>query len=447
MNPAKLPLAEIVERCEHLLRLSPADATIISWIESSANLAIESTRSRRAEATASRMVVVRVREGRRTGLARCAASDVGELQLTLRQALAVARAASISPEWEWPRGSEEAVSQTTLDGLHDAEVAELAPPATLARLQQLADRQSTLRCSWSELHLVIAATGRPIRAARATEISLEARTGRRPGSGFAAASSRTLRGLAFDKLVANAQALQATEITEEVPNPAAPAVLAPEAAVALLELVAREVFSGRRFVAGQGPLADPAERRPLSPLVRLVDEPGDELTLGFPFDYDGLLKRRRELVHDGELAGPVLDLELAARCGRLSTGHGVAGEDAVPGHPQWIPGEASEEDLLRRSPGGIRVGSIENLRCLPGPGLPFRGVARSVRRIGPNGKLEAALPPLIWTGKLLDLLAAVDGAAGDRKLWIPGLHRSPAVAPALRLAAVGELQPSREGRG
>ena len=447
MNSGKLPLAEIVARSEHLLRLSPADATIVSWIENAANLAMESTRSRRAEATATRIVVLRVREGRRTGLARCEANDVGELQATLRQALAMARGASISPEWEWPRGSEEPVSSPTLDGLHDAEVAELAPPAALAALQKLSDRQSTLRCSWSELQLVVAATGRPTRAARATEISLEARTGRRPGSGFAAASSRTLRDLALAELVARAQALQATEISEAVPDPAAPAVLAPEAAVALLELVAREVFSGRRFVAGQGPLADPAERRTLSPLVRLVDEPGEALTLGFPFDYDGLLKRRRELVHDGELAGPVLDLELAARCGRLSTGHSSAGEDAIPGHPQWLAGEEGEDDLLRRSPGGIRIGSIENLRCLPGPGLPFRGVARSVRRIGEGGRLEAALPPLIWTGKLLDLLAAVDGAGRERKLWIPGLNRAPAVAPALRLAAVGALQPSREARG
>jgi predicted Zn-dependent protease len=393
------------------------------------------------------VVVVRVREGRRTGLARSEARDVGELQATLRQALAVARAATISPEWEWPRGSEEPVPEPTLAGLHDPEVAALAPAEALQRLQKLSDRQSALRCSWSERNLAVAATGRPTRAASATEISLEARTGRRPGSGFAAASSRSLRGLAIEQLVAKSQSLQAGEITEEVPTPDAPAVLAPEAAVAVLELVAREVFSGRRFVAGQGPLADPAERRTLSPLVRLVDEPGEALALGFPFDYEGLLKRRRELVHDGELAGPVLDLELAARCGRISTGHAVAGEDAIPGHPQWLPGEETEADLLRRSEGGIRIGSIEILRCLPGPGLPFRGVARSVRRLGAEGRLEAALPPLIWTGKLLELLAAVDGAARERTLWIPGTHRSPALAPALRLTAVGTLSPSREVRG
>jgi hypothetical protein len=161
VNPGKLSLAEIVERSEHLLRLSPADATIVSWIESASNLAMESTRSRRADAAAARVVVVRVREGRRTGLARGEASDVGELQATLRQALAMARGASISPDWEWPRGSEEAVAPAILDGLHDAEVAELAPPAALQRLQKLSDRQSTLRCTWSELQLVVAATARP----------------------------------------------------------------------------------------------------------------------------------------------------------------------------------------------------------------------------------------------------------------------------------------------
>ncbi len=437
-------LAEIVERSEHLLRLSPADATIVSWIESSSSSAVESARSRRAEAAATRTVVVRVREGRRTGLARSEASDVGELQATLRQALAGARAASISPDWEWPRGSEEPISDQARSPLLDPEVALLAPPAALQRLQQLSDRRSSLRCHWSEHELVVAASGRPTRAASASEISLEARTGRRPGSGFAAASSRFLSALAIEELVARAQALQATAISEELPEPSAPAVLAAEAAVALLELVAREVFSGRRFVAGQGPLADPAQRRGLAPGVRLVDEPGDSAALGFPFDLDGVLKRRRDLVQNGELGGPVLDLELAARCGRLSTGHGVAGEDAIPGHPQWLAGEEEEVELLRRAQGGIRIGSIENLRCLPGPGLPFSGVARSVRRIGEGGALGAALPPLIWTGRLLDLLGAVDGVGRQRVLWIPGPQRSPALAPAVRVSRVGELRPSRE---
>jgi predicted Zn-dependent protease len=444
----KLPLADLVARSEHLLRLSPADATIVTWLESSTSQAVESARSRRADSAASRTVVVRVREGRRTGLARSEACDVGELQATLRQALAVARGASISPDWEWPRGSEEAIPKEALAPLHDPEVAGLAPPAALQKLQQLlSDRRSTLRCHWSEHDLVVAATGRPTRAASATDISLEARTGRRPGSGFAAASSRSLAALAMERLVSRAQALQAGEISEALPEPAAPAVLAPEAAIALLELVAREVFSGRRFVAGQGPLADPAERRKLAPGVRLVDEPGEALALGFPFDFDGILKRRRELVHDGELAGPALDLELAARCGRLSTGHGVAREDASPGHPQWLSGEEEEADLLRRSPGGIRIGSIEGLRCLPGPGLPFSGTARSVRQIGPGGALEAALPPLVWSGKLLELLAGIDGVGNRRILWIPGPHRAPAVAPALRVSSVGELAISHEARG
>ena len=88
--------------------------------------------------------------------------------------------------------------------------------------------------------------------------------------------------------------------------------------------------------------------------------------LRIPFDYDGVLKRRRELVHDGELAGPVLDLELAARCGRLSTGHGVAGEDATPGHQQWLAGEETEADLLRaiadRFPQVILITHLEGMR-------------------------------------------------------------------------------------
>ena len=332
MNPGKLSLAEIVERSEHLLRLSPADATIVSWIETSSNLANESARSRRAEASASRVVVVRVREGRRTGLARSEASDVGELQATLRQALAVARGASISPDWEWPRGSEEPVPPAAAGGAPRRRDGG-ARPSGRRSSGCSSSPTSARRCaapgrsaiwSWRRPGGRSGPPARPRSASRRAPAGDPARASRRRRAARSARSRSK-------QLIARAQGLQATEISEAVPEPGAPAVLAPEAAVALLELVAREVFSGRRFLAGQGPLADPSERRPLSAVVRLVDEPGEAMALGFPFDYDGVLKRRRELVHDGELGGPVLDLELAARCGRQSTGHGVAGEDAISG--------------------------------------------------------------------------------------------------------------------
>ena len=442
MERAALPLAEITERAERLVRISPADSTIVTWLEGRRSSVVESARSRRADEAPFRTVVVRVREGRRTGLARAEAGTRGELEATLRQALAVARAATISSDWVWPA---EGAAPALNGGLCDPELAALAPAAMQTRLAALADKRTTLRAAWSESRVAVAATGRPTRAAAATELALEARTGRRPGSGFAAGAARRLEGLPWSGLLERARALEAGEITEELPAAGSPAVLSPETAAVLVESLARELFSGRRFLAGEGPLADPSERRHLPDWFHLADDPLDPAAIPFPFDLDGVLTHRRELVREGELAGPALDIELASRCGRTSTAQGLASDDAFPCHPQLGAGELEERELLARAAGGIRIGSVEGFRCFTGPGLPFAATARSVRRIGDGGALGAALPPLTWRGRLLDLWTHVEGLGRERAVWEPqalvtGFGAT--VAPAVLLSDAGELGPS-----
>lgn len=213
----------------------------------------------------------------------------------------------------------------------------------------------------------------------------------------------------------------------------------------LVESLARELFSGRRFLAGEGPLADPTERRHLPEWFHLADDPLDATALPFPFDLDGVLCHRRELVKEGELAGPALDLELASRCGRISTAQGLASDDAFPCHPRLDAGEYPESELLARAAGGLRIGSVEGFRCFTGPGLPFTATARSVRRIGPGGALEEALPPLVWRGRLLDLWTKVEGLGRELTVWEPQALVSglgSAVAPAVLLSDAGDLAAS-----
>jgi predicted Zn-dependent protease len=438
-----LPLAEITERAERLVRVSPADSTIVTWLEGNNGHALESVRSRRADEAPFRTVIVRVREGRRSGLARAEAGTRGELEATLRQALVVARAASISSDWVWPA---EGTAPTLNGALHDPAIGALTPASVQSWLGEIGDRRTTLRAAWSESRVAVAATGRPTRAAAATELALEARTGRRPGSGFAAGASRTFAGMPRDVLLDRARALEAESVSEEIPAAGAPAVLSPETAAVLVESLTRELFSGRRFLAGEGPLADPSERRHLPDWLHLTDDPLDPRAIPFPFDLDGVLSHRRELVKEGELAGPALDLELASRCGRVSTAQGLASDDAFPCHPQLGAGEHDERELLARAAGGVRIGSVEVFRCFTGPGLPFTATARSVRRIVDGGALGAALPPLVWRGRLLDLWTKVEGLGRDRAVWEPqalvtGFGAT--VAPAVLLRDPGELAVAR----
>ncbi|MEZ5313520.1 MAG: metallopeptidase TldD-related protein [Thermoanaerobaculia bacterium] len=369
MEREPLPIAEIAERCERLVRVSPADATIVTWLEGSRHQVVESQRGRRAGSESFRTVILRVRSGRRTGLARAEAGSRGELEGALRQALSVAHAAPISSEWAWPPEERVTADETSL---RDPELAALTPAQFQERLKGMAANRVSVRSTWTDSRLLIAASGRPTRRVAFTDIVAELRSGRRPGSGFAAGTARTLARLDLDGLRDRAQALEAKAVTEELPAAGTPAVLAPEAAAALVDSLARELFSGRRFLNGEGPLANPAERRQFPGWFHLADDPTAGDALPFPFDLDGIVRHRRELVRDGELAGPALDLELASRCGRVSTAQGLASDDAFPCHPRLGVGEHDESELLGRADGGIRSDRSKGSAASPAPGCRSR---------------------------------------------------------------------------
>ncbi len=439
VETALLPLEEIAARAERLVALSPADQTHVLWSEGTRASVIESARVRRLDSGRPSTVRIRVRTCGRTGVARAESGEVGELQQALRAALADARCQPPSPDWDLASTAGETPG---LGGLHDPEIAALEPPAAQAYLRGLVARNATLRLRWSERRLVIASTFHPTRAVALTTISLEARTGRRPGSGFAAATARSLRALDAPALLDRARSLEAESVDQALPAGSLPLLLGPEAAAVLIDAFARNVLSGasrirRQTAAGPGPW-------PISEALTLVDDPLHPIGAPLPFDLDGAPKRRRIFVEKGRSRGSAFDLELAGVAGERPTGHGLGGDDAWPTHLEVTPGPEAESELRRRTAGGLRLGALEELAIEPEGALGIRATVRSVRRIEADGSLGVALPPMIWTTALGAALASVVATGREIVAWMPRDSDLGAVrAVALCLAPIGSLAARR----
>jgi len=436
VDVAALPLEEIVTRAERLVALSPADQTQVLWSEGRLASVLEGARVRRVESGRPNSVRVRVRAFGRTGVARAESAEVGELQQALRAAMADARCRDASPDWDLAATGGETVP---IEGLHDPELAALEPPAAQEMLRNLAPRNATLRLRWSERRLAVISSFHPARAAALTTVSLAARTGRRPGSGFAAATARSLQALAAPSLIERARSLEAGAVERTDVESPAHLVLSPEATATLIDAFARQVLSGgsrlrrRSEETGSGPW-------PISESITLVDEPLQAWGAPLPFDLDGMPKRRRIFVEAGRPRGAAFDLELAAAAGERPTGHGLGGDDAWPTHLEVVAGAETEEELRRRSGGGLRIGSLEDLSLDPTGSLELRATARSLRRIGAAGELGDALPPMSWTAHLAEVLARVSGVGRERVSWMPRDSDLGAVrAVPLRLEGCGSL--------
>ena len=188
-------------------------------------------------------------------------------------------------------------------------------------------------------------------AARATAVSLDVARPRRPGAGRAAGAARSLAALSPREIVERARLREGPAEVAAAPNGAAPLLLAPEAAAALVALLNRLAFSSTAFRDGTSLLCDGAHRlghQIFQRSISLRDDGTDTSGLPFPFDLAGALKLPVDLIADGVALGPALDHRLALELGRAPTPHVVSPGEAIASNLFLLPGERGDGELAQQ---------------------------------------------------------------------------------------------------
>src|SRR5258708_5942792 len=139
----------------------------------------------------------------------------------------------------------------------------------------------------------------------------ETNRNRRPGTGRAAAPSRSLAGLDSQKVFARAR--RRSGPPEVVRPPAGPAalVLSQEATAALLEVLNRQAFTSESFHSGVSFLRESLGQPVFHSAVNLRDDAADPRGLPFPFDLLGAACRPLELVTRGVALNLAIDDRLS----------------------------------------------------------------------------------------------------------------------------------------
>ncbi|HEV7784747.1 MAG TPA: metallopeptidase TldD-related protein [Thermoanaerobaculia bacterium] len=434
------PLAEIVPRLDRLIAGSPADETEISWLEVRRGQESNGKRRRDTYELHERTVLFRVRESGRTGLHRTSVSTLSDLENALRDALAQARLTPPSPDPIPIPGSDAEVAAAELLGVCDPELARMTPARARDLLQRLAGKSETARIGWSEGRIAVANSRGLRRAADVTSGWMEVICARQPGAGRAAAASRSLSGLDPQKVFERARRRSGPPEVVRPPEGPAPMALSQEATAALLEVLNRQAFTSESFHSGVSFLRESLGQPVFHAAVNLRDDATDPRGLPFPFDLLGAACRPLELVTRGVALNLAIDDRLSRALDLPPTAQRVAPDEAVPAHLFLLPGEASEEELLRAADGGVWVAGLEPLEAFDPHALRFRAVARGVRQID-GGALGRSLPDLVWEDDLKRVLSQVLAVGSD---LVPiatgaGLFRA-TTAPMLAVAGAGGLR-------
>ncbi len=427
-----IPFDRVSSTFEQVLAASPADETELVWFERKHG-SVASNGDRESFLERPRLtVLVRVIEAGRQGWHRTDCANASELESGLRQALALAKVQ--------PRAKKRPVLPTDKRELRfsgkllDSEISRLDVRSARALVDDWCGRGLSGRLDWSETRLAIFNSHGLRRSAATSELTFEASCGNGAGSGRAAGSARSLAALDPGSICDRARCCRAEGAAGELPAGPVPVLLAPEATIALLNVLNTFALAGRAYLDGTSFLVRHRNVQVFDRAFNLRDDGHRVPGVPFPFDLEGTPKTALDLIVDGQPSTVALTQFQGAEAGMRPTAQAVGGQDALFGNLFLLPGEATDDDLLAAADGGIRIGWLDRPECYEPTQLRIRARARCVRRIV-DGRLGSALPDFVWEESLLRALARL--RAIGREVVVRAVPTTPLgaiAAPAVVLA-------------
>lgn len=254
-----------------------------------------------------------------------------------------------------------------------------------------------------------------------------AMNGRR--SGFATRMARGAAGVRVRELGSEATETcdRLAERNAELPPGRYDVILEPAALAEAFEWLNMIAFSGQAFEDGSSFFVGKLGQKILGENVTLVDDPLDPGFLPFPFDLEGMPKRRVPLIENGVPGTPALDTIAAGRLGLAPTASAVSLEAAEHGmalHLSLSGGESSREKMIASTGRGIWVTRFNYVNGLLDPKTALMtGMTRDGTFLVEDGKVTARLPNLRWTQSMVEALGNVEALSKERRIvgtwWNP----------------------------
>jgi PmbA protein len=242
------------------------------------------------------------------------------------------------------------------------------------------------------------------------------------GSGYATKRERASSRVDLAELGAEAtlKATLAADNIEDLSPGAYDVILEPPALAEVFDWLNMIAFTGQSFEDGSSFFVGNLGKRVLGENVTLVDDSLDPAFLPFPFDIEGLPKRRVALIENGILRTPTLDKAWADRLGLATTAnawslgspeHGAAFHIAMAG------GDSTREEMIASTKLGIWVTRFNYVNGLLEPKTALMtGTTRDGTFLIRDGKIAARLPNLRWTQSMLEAFSNVESLSRERRI-------------------------------
>ncbi len=258
-------------------------------------------------------------------------------------------------------------------------------------------------------------------------------------SGYASATSRNIAEIDFDRL-----ALQAVNKCERSQNPREikpgdyEVLLEPPAIAEMLEWLNYVSFNCKPYQQGTSFLSGKIGKKLTSSQITLYDNALDENSLAFPFDFEGVPKKKVFFLEKGIARGVVYDSVTAYKEKVKPTGHTLtpdnANEGALGFNIFMAPGKVKREKMISGIKKGILVTRFHYLNGYIDPrNSVLTGMTRDGTFLVKNGEIVCGLKNLRFTDSFLrafDSVIAISKEVERHDSWwsavgcmtIPAVH-------------------------
>jgi PmbA protein len=242
------------------------------------------------------------------------------------------------------------------------------------------------------------------------------------GSGYATQRARKAADVDLAALgdEATLKATLAADADEDLAPGAYDVILEPPALAEVFEWMNMIAFTGQSFEDGSSFFVGNLGKRVLGENFTLVDDSVDPDFLPFPFDMEGLPRKRVALIEKGVLRTPTLDKAWADRLGLEPTAnawHLGSPEHGAAFHMAMAGGDATREEMIASTQLGIWVTRFNYVNGLLEPKTALMtGTTRDGTFLIRDGKVVARLPNLRWTQSMLEAFSNIESLSRERRI-------------------------------
>jgi len=386
----------------------------------------------------------RVALGRKIGVAATNAFSLNSLKQALKNALQIARNQQENPYFKGIPGQ---AAYPQLDTF-DEKTARFTPRQRASKLKTIfkkaANKNMALAGSFSsgagEL-VVINTAGvtayQPFSSAATAVIAMTDTS-----SGYAQGLSRRVGDLDIRAIATKAidRAHRCRNPKEMKPDQYE-VVLEPAAVASLLEWISYIGFGSKAFQEETSFMAGKIGQKITGDQLTIYDDATDQAGQAFPFDFEGVSKRKVELITQGVARSVVYDSLSAAKENKASTGNALtpdaSGEGGIALNLFVEGGEDSLDDLIGGVENGLLVTRFHYINgYIDTPNAVLTGMTRDGLMRIKNGKLRGGVKNLRFTDSMLRAFSDIRGITAGRELvssWWDALGCI--TAPAVRLGS------------